>query len=72
MTKSIRIVPAYGRDYTTLAALKEDYDANKDFIIRDVSNRWDGKPCNKSDIEAQGITEVWVRFDKLTEQRQLL
>ena len=42
------LVPAYGRDYTSAAAVKADWEANKDFRICDISSRWDGCTISKS------------------------
>ena len=46
----IILTPAYGRDYKSKAAVLIDWDKNLDFIINDIFNKWDGKPCNKQDI----------------------
>lgn len=39
---------AYGRDYKSLKAAKEDWAANKDFIIRDFGKD-DGRYVNRQD-----------------------
>jgi len=58
----VTLTPAYGRDYTSLAKAKADWEAGKDFIIADISNRWDGKPCSKRDCKGQ---EIMIRYNKL-------
>lgn len=56
------VVPAYSRDYRSLKAAKADWNLNKDFIIADIFNPYDGKPCNKQDCKGQTIV---VRYDQL-------
>ena len=60
--KTITVVPAYGRDYTSKAKVLADWNANKDFIIQDLFNPYDGKPANKSDL--RGYT-VNIRYSNL-------
>lgn len=61
----ITLTPAYGRDYKSGKAAKLDFNANKDFIINDIFNRYDGKPINKSQCVEAGY-KVILRFNKLT------
>lgn len=56
------LTPAYGRDYKSAKAAKKDFLDNKDFILRDVSSRWDGKPINGEQLENE---EVVLRFSQL-------
>ena len=56
------VTPAFGRDYTSAKAAKADWEAGKDFILRDMSSRWDGKPINLEDAKGAGYTEVNIRF----------
>ncbi len=63
--KTLSLVPAYGRDYKSKKAIQVDLDADKDFVIADMMNRWDGKPANRRDLMAQGYTQVKVRYAKL-------
>lgn len=64
----LTIVPAYGRDYTSQKAVREDWNANKDFIIQDISSPDNGRAINKSDAEqfSPGIT-VNIRYKKFTQ-----
>tara|TARA_R110000796_G_scaffold61271_2_gene141900 strand:- start:5995 stop:6192 length:198 start_codon:yes stop_codon:yes gene_type:complete len=57
------LIPAYGRDYKTAKAAKADWKAGKDFIIADMFNQWDGKPCSIRDMENE---QVMIRFCRLT------
>lgn len=63
---SIMLVPAYGRDYKSKAAVLADFDAGKDFKVADMSSRWDGKPCNIRDLVREGIDIVTIRYQRLT------
>lgn len=56
------LTPAYGRDYTTAKAVKTDFAAGKDFIIQDISSRYDGKPANKQDLAGETVI---IRYDRL-------
>jgi hypothetical protein len=51
------LTPAYGRDYKSAKELKEDFEANKDFILQPS-----GQYINKEQI-APGIT-VNIRYKK--------
>lgn len=58
----ITVTPAYGRDYTSSEAASAAWAAGKDFILRDPTSRWDGKPINNEDAENAGIIEVNIRY----------
>lgn len=58
---TITMTPAYGRDYKSAKAAKASYYAGEDWIINDVTNRWDGKPATYKEMN---IT-VKLRYDKL-------
>ena len=57
------ITPAYGRDYKSANAALEDYNADKDFIVADITNPYNGKPVNKSQLSG---VDVMIRYNKLT------
>jgi len=59
------LTPAYGRDYRSKKAVLEDFDADKDFIINDITNRWDGKPVNKAQLVKAKQRVVYIRYGKL-------
>lgn len=56
------LVPAYGRDYTSKAAVLEDWNANKDFQIADATAR--PVYINKQDADASRLV-VRIRYNKL-------
>lgn len=60
----LTLTPAYGRDYKSKAQIEADWNAGKDFIVTDISSRWDGKPINKEDALRDGIHVVNVRYQK--------
>jgi hypothetical protein len=62
----MNLLPAYGRDYTSKAAIQADFDAGKDFILSDFFSPWDGKPCNKESLQQAGITQVNIRYKAKT------
>jgi len=61
---SVMLVPAYGRDYKTKKAVKEAWDAGKDFRIADMSSPDDGRYTSKSDWEGKHVA---IRYKGLTE-----
>jgi len=58
----LTLTPAYGRDYKSLRAVKEDWLGNKDFIIATP-----GHPTyiNRQDADREGA-KVMIRYNKLT------
>ena len=58
------LTPAYGRDYKSKKAAVADFNDGKDFTVRDITSRWDGKPANKSDLQAAGVRRVQIRYNK--------
>jgi hypothetical protein len=58
----ITLVPAYGRDYKSKAAVQADWDADKDFIIASYGHPWDTKPTNKSQW---GGAPAMIRYGNL-------
>ena len=61
----IRVIPAYGRDYKSKAAIIDDWRGGKDFILADVLHPYDGKPVNREGARRAGETQVQVRYGKL-------
>ena len=61
------LVPAYLRDYKSIKAVREALLADKDFIISDVSSRYNGKLINRPQlIEAlDSSTYIKVRYRSL-------
>lgn len=62
---TLSVIPAYGRDYSSAAAVKADWDAGKDFRVYDLSSHWDGSYLNKAAELPEG-TKVMVRYNKHT------
>ena len=64
----LTVIPAYGRVYNSKAAIWTDWIANKDFIINDISCRYDGKAINKQDADNSGLACIFVRYGKRLEK----
>lgn len=62
--QDVTAVPAYGRDYRSIAAVKADWEAGKDF--RDART---GQYFSIRDAALLG--EVWVRYARLTKKVQV-
>lgn len=61
--KTWRLIPAYGRDYETPTEVRKDFEDNKDFIISDISDRFDGKYVNREQMAVGDA--VFVRYGNL-------
>ncbi len=61
----LTLVPAHGRDYKSKREVMEAWDAGKDFIVQDMMSPYDGKPINKSDAKAGGISNVNIRYKRM-------
>ncbi len=59
------LTPAYGRDYKSAKAVKEDWDAEKDFVIADMFHPDYGRYINKQQLSGTAM----IRYDK---QRKLV
>tara|TARA_R110000868_G_C10462181_1_gene727496 strand:+ start:319 stop:528 length:210 start_codon:yes stop_codon:yes gene_type:complete len=64
----LTLVPAYGRDYKTAAAVKADWQAGKDFIISNFHHPDDGRPIN---TPVPANTTLNIRFNRLTKVCQI-
>jgi hypothetical protein len=56
------VTPAYGRDYKSAKAAAADWNADKDFILCDISSRWHGMVCNRPQLSGS----VKLRYADLT------
>jgi hypothetical protein len=68
--KTLTVVPAYGRDYTSKASALADWKDGKDFRIADMSHHDDGRYLSSRDagaLQAGRITHVHIRYRKLTQ-----
>ena len=64
MSKYLGVVPAYGRDYKSKAAVLKDWEDGKDFIISDVMHRDCGRYINWEDARRMGPMIISARYDK--------
>lgn len=62
----LTVTPAYGRDYKSAKEVRADFDANKDFMICDMSSPDDGRYINAEQLEP-GDT-LAVRYARNTKQ----
>lgn len=63
--KTLTVVPAYGRDYKSKAAVNKDFEADKDFLIQDIATKFDGAYiCRREAIDA-GYTHINIRYKNL-------
>jgi len=53
---TLTLTPAYGRDYTSKAAVLKDWQAGKDFQIANAFHKDDGRYINKQDADRDGIS----------------
>lgn len=70
----MHLVPAYGRDYKNKKEIQAALEANKDFVIADMSSPYDGKPVNLEQLQQIGegsqqatYKTLYVRYKRLTE-----
>jgi hypothetical protein len=63
----MHLIPAYGRDYKSKKEIQADLEANKDFVIADMSSQYDGKPVNLEQLQEAGERTINVRYKRLTE-----
>lgn len=54
------LLPAYGRDYKTKAAILSDLNADKDFVFSSIQSAL----VNKQQLIAEGCTSVVVRYSQ--------
>jgi hypothetical protein len=55
------LVPAYGRNYKSKAAVQADFNANKDFMLRSFER--DGY-VTKQELRESGTSTIQVRYGK--------
>ena len=65
----IHIMPADGRDYKTRGAAQKDWDANKDFLVDDVTSPNDRKSINKAQTTPRD--QIVLRFWSLRKVARL-
>ena len=59
---TVSLFPAYGRDYKSVEEIKRDLVAGKDFLLNDMTSRWDRKPCSPLQ-DFPGVTHFRVRYN---------
>jgi len=59
----LTLQPAYGRNYTSMKAVKADWDANKDFTIASFGPSM-GRYINKQDANGQAVS-IRYQSDRL-------
>jgi len=63
----VTLIPAYNRDYTNAAAVKKDWQENKDFIIACAFHPDDGRYTSIEDARKSNKGERYsIRYAKLT------
>jgi hypothetical protein len=63
---NVELVPAYGRDYKSKAAVMTDWNADKDFRIEDMRHSGYVNKQQVSSLKAAGITHLHFRYNRLT------
>lgn len=64
--KRLSIIPAYGRDYKSKKEVEGSLIGNLDFQIADIGSPDNGRYINLPQIVEAGITQLAVRYAKLT------
>lgn len=64
----MNLIPAYGRDYRSKQAVLNDFKSGKDFLIADISSKYDGKYCSIRDFDKS--ESISIRYSKLTKKIQ--
>ena len=62
----LTLVPAYGRDYESHTAVLKDWIAKKDFLIQDMSCKWNGSYIGIGEADSLKDVEFKIRYNKLT------
>lgn len=60
------LTPAYGRDYNNAHAAKLDFMMDYDFVLRDPTSKWDGKPANRTSLQKVGYKKVQIYYKNKT------
>lgn len=60
--KTITLLPAYGRDYTSRKAVIADLLAGKDFIIADLFNPHDGRYASIVELREDNYSVLNIRY----------
>lgn len=63
---SVVVAPAYGRILNSRKAVREHYEAGKDFVVLDLFHE-PGRYLNREEVERYGLT-LQVRYGKRGEK----
>lgn len=55
------LTPAYGADYKSKKEVQAAFDADKDFVIADISHPDSGRYCNRADL-LKSESHVMIRY----------
>ena len=61
----ITLTPAYGRDYVSKKKVLADWNSDRDFIINEIGNPYDGKPANKPQFQGETVKFRYARLTKV-------
>jgi hypothetical protein len=68
MTKWLTLTPAYGRDYKDEKQVLDHWLKGKDFLISDISCRWNGSYINVEDAKNNEPNTIFkIRFNQLAD-----
>lgn len=59
------LTPAYGRDYTSKAAILADLRAGKDFVFNCLFHPEDGRYCSAADLKVGPFTVRYAQLRKV-------
>ena len=65
MYNSATLVPAYGRDYKSKAAVLADWEAGKDFLMTYKLSDGYVNVVQLADLKVMGVTHLHFRYRKL-------
>ena len=63
--KTITLVPAYGRDYTSKEKAKQAFEDGKDWVISDISNPYNGSYCSIRDIDGYQVKLRYMKRERV-------
>jgi len=66
---TVILIPAYGRDYKNIAQVINDWKDGKDFVISNITDRYDGWFCSIGDtkfLKDDGYIYAQIRYACLT------
>ena len=64
MPRTVILVPAYGKDYKSAKEAKTAFEADRDFLIQDISCPEDGRYAARRNLKSD-YDEVKIRYNRL-------